>query len=99
MPIRHHFRSVLVATLVTITLSLMLEQRASAADGTMTWGIPMHGNEVPVASAGDEPGRARLATFRCEMDAEQPVFSRGRCWGSRQNEHFFVDGDAESARW
>ena len=36
MPIRY-LRSVLVATLVTITLSLILEQRASAADGTMTW--------------------------------------------------------------
>ena len=56
-----YLHSALAAALVVAAFSLATANGTSAADGTMTWGVPMRGNEVPVASAGDEQGRARLA--------------------------------------
>jgi hypothetical protein len=42
----------------------------------------LQGAVEPLAAAA---GLGGVATSRCEMDAEQPVFSRGRRWGSSWN--------------
>ena len=92
MPIRY-LRSVLAVALATVACSLVLAQRASAADGTMTWGV--HVSLTPAFfDPADATGTALpLMVYYGVHDALVRPMAKGGSVGLNELRHFFAHGD------